>query len=135
MYKTIADYTKINTPEYVDGESLVPIVKDQSVKLEDPTIITWGRGNYSVRTKDYRYIRYFDGGEELYNHLEDPNEWKNLANDEAYTSLKNELKSHLPKEEQATVTDYLSIWSVEGADKSKYRGKNNNTNQKKKKKK
>jgi len=135
VYKTIADYTKINTPEYVDGESLVPIVKDQSVKLEDPTIITWGRGNYSVRTKDYRYIRYFDGGEELYNHLEDPNEWKNLANDEAYTSLKNELKSHLPKEEQATVTDYLSIWSVEGADKSKYRGKNNNTNQKKKKKK
>ncbi len=134
VYKTIADYTKISTPEYVDGESLVPIVKDQSLKLDAPTIISWGRGNYSVRTKDHRYIRYFDGGEELYNHLEDPNEWKNLANDEAFSTLKDELKSYLPKEEQTTVTDHISVWSVEGADKAKFRGENNKTNKKKKKK-
>ena len=133
VYKTIADYTNISSPKYVDGESLVPIVKDQSLKLEAPTIISWGRGNYSVRTKDHRYIRYFDGGEELYNHLEDPNEWKNLANNEAYSSLKDELKSYLPKEEQATVTDHISAWSVEGADKAKFRIKKIKTNKKKNK--
>lgn len=133
VYKTIADYTNISSPKYVDGESLVPIVKDQSLKLEAPTIISWGRGNYSVRTKDHRYIRYFDGGEELYNHLEDPNEWKNLANDKDYISLKDELKSYLPKEEQATVTDHISAWSVEGADKAKFRIKKIKTNKKKNK--
>jgi arylsulfatase A-like enzyme len=125
VYKTIADYTGIQTPDYVDGESLIPIVKDQSVRLEDPTIIAWGRGNYSVRTKQYRYIRYFDGGEELYNHKVDPNEWKNLASDVEYLSLKNELASHLPKNEKEMVSDYLSIWSIEGADKAKYRSKKN----------
>ena len=124
VYKTIADYTQISTPEYVDGESLAPIVKDQSVRLEAPTIIAWGRGNYSVRTKDYRYIRYFDGGEELYNHLNDPNEWNNLANDIEFTELKTELKAHLPQHEKPMVEDYVSKWSVEGADKSKYRQKN-----------
>jgi arylsulfatase A-like enzyme len=123
VYKTIADYTNIPSPDYVDGESLISIVKDPSATLKDPTIIAWGRGNYSVRTKDFRYIRYFDGGEELYNHKEDPNEWKNLASDVNYDSLKSELKTQLPKEEKPMVSDYLSIWSIEGADKSKYRGK------------
>jgi len=123
VYKTIADYTGTEIPTYVDGESLVPIVNDASLKLENPTIIAWGRGNYSVRTKSYRYTRYFDGGEELYNHNNDPNEWTNLANNPNYESLKNDLKGHLPKEEKEMVSDYLSIWSIEGADKSKYRGK------------
>jgi len=69
----------------------------------------------------------------LYNHLEDPNEWKNLANDKDYISLKDELKSYLPKEEQATVTDHISAWSVEGADKAKFRIKKIKTNKKKNK--
>jgi len=125
VYKTIADYTNIQIPNYVDGESLVPIVDNPSLKLENPTIIAWGRGNYSVRTKSYRYIRYFDGGEELYNHNEDPNEWNNLANDSNYASVKDELKGNLPKNEKEMVSDYLSIWSIEGADKAKYRGKKN----------
>jgi len=123
VYKTIADYTNTNIPDYVDGESLVPIIKDQSVQLEKPTITSWGRGNYSVRTKIYRYIRYFDGGEELYNHDEDPNEWKNLASDDNYESVKSELKAHLPKQEKEMISDFVSKWSVEGADKSTYKNK------------
>ena len=124
VYKTIADYTGVQIPDYVDGESLVPIVNDASLKLEKPTIIVWGRGNYSVRTKQYRYTRYFDGGEELYNHKTDPNEWKNLAADTNYDTLKKELNSHLPKQEKPMVSDYVNDWSVEGADKAEYRGKN-----------
>ena len=61
----------------------------------------------------------------MYNHKEDPNEWKNLASDVTYDSLKSELKDHLPKQEKEMVSDYLSIWSIEGADKAKYRGKKN----------
>jgi len=123
VYKTIADYTNIQIPDYVDGESLLPRVNNQANKLENATITSWGRGNYSVRTKSFRYTRYFNGGEELYNHNEDPNEWNNLANDASYESLKSDLKAHLPKQEKEMVSDYLSIWSIEGADKAKYRGK------------
>ncbi|PCI35296.1 MAG: iduronate sulfatase [Flavobacteriaceae bacterium] len=132
VYKTIADYTKVKTPDYVDGESLLPIVNNQSILLENPTITSWGRGNYSVRTKQYRYIQYFDGGEELYNHYNDPNEWKNLANDTNYKSLKNELKGHLPTQEKEMVSDFVSKWSVEGADKSNYKTKKKKTKKKKK---
>ena len=38
-----------------------------------------GAHHYSIRSKDYRYIRYNNGKEELYDHRNDPNEWNNLA--------------------------------------------------------
>lgn len=133
VYKTIADYTGIDVPEYVDGESLVPVVNDSSKKLEDPTIIAWGRGNYSVRTKTHRYIRYFDGGEELYDHRNDPNEWTNLAKEAKFEAVKNELAAHLPKNEVPMVDEFVSPWSVEGADKAAFKKKNAGANPKKKK--
>lgn len=124
IYKTITDYTGIETPAYVDGESLVPIIKDPTTKLSGPSITTWGRGNYAVRSENYRYIRYFDGGEELYDHNVDQSEWKNLANDPAYGHIKKELNSNLPKNEVDIVPDFISIWSVEGADKARLKNKN-----------
>lgn len=135
VYKTIADYTHVKTPAYVDGESLKPIVENQAKKLEKPTITTWGRGNYSVRTKQYRYIRYFDGGEELYNHEIDSNEWKNLAKQEDYATVKSELKGYLPNHEEPLFADFLSMWSIEGADKATYKSKGAAKNSGSKKKK
>ena len=124
IYKTIAEYTGIKTPNYVDGESLVPIVNGTSMKLNEPTIISWGRGNYSIKTKNYRFIRYFDGGEELYNHENDPDEWVNLSNDNDYTDLKSKLNKYLPKKETPMFTEHVNFWSIEGADKSTYRDNN-----------
>ena len=46
---------------------------------------------YSYRTKEWRYIRYLDGREELYNHVDDPYEWHNLADSEAYQDRKEDL--------------------------------------------
>ncbi len=46
---------------------------------------TWGRGNYTLRTSEWRYTRYFDGSEELYSETDDPNEWTNLANNPKYS--------------------------------------------------
>ncbi|MEO0414518.1 MAG: sulfatase [Verrucomicrobiota bacterium] len=40
--------------------------------------------SYSLRSKDWRYIRYENGKEELYNCAEDPHEWTNLALDSEY---------------------------------------------------
>jgi hypothetical protein len=49
-----------------------------------------------VRTDRYRYIRYSDGSEELYDHEADPNEWANLAGDPAQAALIAELGRWLP---------------------------------------
>ncbi len=46
---------------------------------------------------NFRYIRYRDGTEELYDHRVDPNEHHNLANDPRYAEIKEKLAAFLPK--------------------------------------
>ncbi len=50
-----------------------------------------------MRSLRYRYIRYAGGGEELYDHAADPNEWKNLAGDTAYAQVQKSLINWLPE--------------------------------------
>ena len=50
-----------------------------------------------MRTEKWRYIRYNNGGEELYDEDQDQYEWKNLANDGKFASVKNELAKHMPQ--------------------------------------
>ena len=57
---------------------------------------TYGRLNHAVRSENYRYIRYEDGTEELYDHRVDPMEWTNLSGDENYRSVKEDLARWLP---------------------------------------
>ena len=108
----------LEVPEYVDGESLVPQLNDPLTPMGIPAITSWGRGNYAVRSNDWRYIQYFDGTEELYDHNSDMNEWHNRANDPESDLIKNELKKYLPVREAALNDDYIQQWSVEGADKA-----------------
>lgn len=51
--------------------------------------------NYSYRTKDWRYILYRNGKEELYNHKKDTYEWTNLAKDPEYSKIKAQLKEEM----------------------------------------
>ncbi|MFY9255603.1 MAG: sulfatase/phosphatase domain-containing protein [Fuerstiella sp.] len=66
-----------------------------------PAVIThsphWHGTNHAVRSREYHYIHYQDGGEELYDVAADPYQWKNLADDPQYADAKKTLKSHLPK--------------------------------------
>lgn len=117
VYKTIADFTGIQTPDYVDGISLVPQITNSNAALKSPAITSWGRGNYAIRTKEWRYIRYFDGTEELYNHNTDKNEWYNVADKPENESKKAELRALLPKKGVPMVKENVSIWSIYGADK------------------
>ena len=54
--------------------------------------------NHAIRDQRYRYIRYEDGSEELYDHWKDSNEFDNLAMDDRYASIKEKLSAHLPPE-------------------------------------
>lgn len=51
--------------------------------------------NFSYRTKQYRYISYGNGKEELYDHAIDPNEFTNVAGDKKYKKIKKELKKEM----------------------------------------
>jgi hypothetical protein len=97
--------------------SIGPWLKNPDLPKEQPALITWGRGNYSLRTTDWRYNRYFDGSEELYSHKEDPNEWTNLADNPEYASMIQELADKwLPKTEAPQVTSGRELYNVADAD-------------------
>ena len=61
------------------------------------SLTTHGFGNHSIRTERWRYIRYEDGSEELYDHWTDPHEWRNLASFNQFASTLSELRLFLPK--------------------------------------
>jgi iduronate 2-sulfatase len=53
-------------------------------------------GEYAIINRDWRYIRYGEDGEELYNLKKDPNEWNNLAGENKYAKIKSRLASFAP---------------------------------------
>ena len=61
-------------------------------------LTTSGRGNHALRSRRWRYIRYRDGSEELYDHRDDPFEWRNVAADPAREDVKRELRRWVPAE-------------------------------------
>ena len=65
--------------------------------MDRAAVTTYLRGNHAVRLEDWRYIRYSDGGEELYNTSEDPDERHNLISDPGYTKLALDLQPFLPE--------------------------------------
>ena len=54
-------------------------------------------GEFSVRTERWRYIRYIDGSEELYDHAADPEEWTNLAGRPEYADVIAGLARYVPE--------------------------------------
>lgn len=96
IYPTVMELLGIEPPHAMEGESLVPFLVDANYKRTKPAIITWERGSHSVVRDGWNYIHYKDGSEELYNQMEDPNEYINLATDAQYRGLMDELKAFIP---------------------------------------
>ena len=70
---------------------------DPESEWDRPVLTTYGRENHTVRSERWRYIRYHDGTEELYDHQSDPNEWENLADVPDHAAVKAELSRWLPE--------------------------------------
>lgn len=100
VYATVCQLASLPVPEHVEGASLEPLLRGPSANWNLPAITTHGRGNHAVRRGPWRYIRYSDGSEELYDHSTDQYEWNNLANRSQYANLKVELAAHLPQYEK-----------------------------------
>lgn len=79
VYPTLCDLTGLPIPKHCDGVSIKTLLKDPDSPWDRPAITTHGFGRHAIRTATHRYIRYEDGSEELYDELNDPYEWKNIA--------------------------------------------------------
>ena len=76
IYPTLCDLAGIPTPKHCEGPSIKPLLADPKAAWDRPAITTHGYQNHAVRSEAFRYIRYADGGEELYDEKADPLEWK-----------------------------------------------------------
>lgn len=108
IFPTLVDLCQLPSPDHsLDGQSLVKLLQNPNNVSKQPSITTLGQGNHSVRDRHWRYIRYADGSEELYNHQKDPQEWNNLAGNKQYEKIIQSLAKWLPQENAMAVnTDH-----------------------------
>ena len=104
LFPTLCEICDVPPREKLDGTSLMPLLKDSNAQWNSPALTSLDPGSHSVRTEHWRYIRYADGSEELYDHRRDPDEWRNLANDPAFSERCRELAAALPRDEIPAVT-------------------------------
>jgi choline-sulfatase len=96
IYPTLADLCGVPLPDHLEGHSLVPQLIDASRSRRWPAITTHNADNHGIRSRDWRFIQYADGTEELYDMRKDPNEWENLADDPKMQDVLLEHRRWLP---------------------------------------
>jgi arylsulfatase A-like enzyme len=96
VYPTLCELAGLEPPAGLEGLSLVPQLRDATTNRERPAVTTHNQGNHGVRSERWRYIRYADGSEELYDMQEDPHEWTNLAASPTHADVIAEHRRWLP---------------------------------------
>ena len=96
LYPTLIQFCGLeNPPHKLDGQSLVPLLEKPDSTAERSSITMFGPGNASLRTDRWRFIRYADGSEELYDLTQDPREWVNLAGNSVHVERLAVLRSKI----------------------------------------
>lgn len=125
IYPTLVDLCDLPTSPKLEGDSLVPMMKEPSTKSRRPALSNWYYGNYAVRSHDWRYIRYRDGTEELYDHRSDPGEHINLAHRPEFATTIAEHRKWLP--ENAALPAGTNHWEGDALDRRLKEWQTNNS--------
>jgi arylsulfatase A-like enzyme len=96
IYPTLTDLCGLPANTANEGKSLKPLMNKNFGHSENYAVSTYGQNNHAVISKNYRYIRYEDDSEELYELKTDPNEWNNIADKPQNKSIKKQHKKQLP---------------------------------------
>lgn len=97
IYPTLVDLCQLPPRTDLEGLSLLPQLKDARAPRERPAITSHNQGNHGIRGERWRYIRYADGSEELYDVANDPHEWTNVVAKPEHAAIVAEHRRWLPK--------------------------------------
>ena len=97
IYPTLSEICRLPAPKDLEGHSLISQLHNADAVREWPAITTHNHDNHGIRSRDWRYIHYADGSEELYDLLRDPNEWTNLAEKPESSSVLAEHRKWIPE--------------------------------------
>ncbi len=99
IFPTLLELAGLPVDDAQEGHSLVPLMNAPEAEWPHVALSSFGKGNYAVRSEYFRYIRYLDNSEELYDHREDPHEWNNLASIEGLVEIIKAHRQHIPAQE------------------------------------
>lgn len=111
IYPTLAELAGVKAPANLQGQSLVPMLKDVSFAGRNWALTQVSRGGgakrffgYSLRTPRWRYTEWNEGqaGRELYDHDADKKEINNLAEKSEHALTVMDLSKQLRTAVQAT---------------------------------
>jgi arylsulfatase A-like enzyme len=113
IFPTIAELCGIPLPPHLQGQSLVPILENQTkTNKETALTVAWSRAGWlhpevrgkqimghSIRTTRFRYTEWGEGefGTELYDYDTDPGEYTNLSGDPSQAAILTKMKQLLDK--------------------------------------
>jgi arylsulfatase A-like enzyme len=97
IYPTLLELTGHQADSKLEGNSLVPLLKNPQAEWLNMARTSFGPNNYAIISEQFRYIHYNDGSEEFYDHKKDPEEWNNQINNPEYASIIKKLKLAAPK--------------------------------------
>jgi arylsulfatase A-like enzyme len=117
LYPTLTELCGLPPVATNEGRSLAPLLENPQAAWRDAILTTYARGNHALRSTRYRYIRFQDGSEELYDHANDPHEWENLAGRADMQSVIEQFKPHLPRVDApyhaSVAVDPINPWYAE----------------------
>lgn len=119
IFPTLTDLCGVPTPKHVEGTSIRALLADPNATWTTPAVTTYRYKNHTARSSDWRYIRYENGDEELYDERKDPNEYVNLASKPEFAAKKAELAKFFPKSDIATPVDSSEKGDKKGGKKKK----------------
>ncbi|MES2739090.1 MAG: sulfatase [Verrucomicrobiota bacterium] len=101
LYPTLIEVCHLAKKEGVAGQSLAPLLMNPDQVTGRAVVTAFDPGNHSLSTRDWRYLRYDTGEEELYDIMTDPHEWHNLAKASEHESKLTEMRNQLAQELRA----------------------------------
>jgi arylsulfatase A-like enzyme len=98
LFGTLTDLCGLPAKEGVESRSLAPLLRDPQAVWPHAAVTHLDHPeNYAISTERWRYLHYFDGGEELYDIATDPHEWTNLAAKPEHIAKLAEMRALAPK--------------------------------------
>jgi len=98
LFHTVTDLCGLPAPQGISRNSLVPLLRNPDAAWPHAAVTQLGvPDEYAISTKAWRYIHYRNGDEELYDIVNDPHEWTNLAAMPAHAAKLAELRALAPE--------------------------------------
>lgn len=106
LYPTVCELAKIETPEHLEGESLIQTLEQPSIQSNATAISQYARFGtkymgYALRTDRYRFVLWQESktgniiARELYDHNNDSGETQNLASLPEQSKLVSKLENQV----------------------------------------